>query len=200
MQVLGSVKVPQHGVESYYIILAQVVILLADQYEGTCDIGLSGCHCIYTASNHRLAYGLIAGMFVRLFHCHLFGNWHGLIHCELRNDCLNGAVLIDIYCVMLPIVFNVHTKTEGDAPEIMHVEHLLNLMHDLPNQDHFSNNQAIINIQNNCRDDGTLILNHKESSIDMGCNVSNRDHKVCKSAVPNFEGRLQALERLSQVE
>jgi len=68
---------------------------------------------------------------------------------------------MDVDCVMLPIVFDVHAKIEGDTPEIMHPEPLLYLVLDLPHQALVSNDEDIIDIQNNCGNDYAVILKHE---------------------------------------
>jgi hypothetical protein len=41
-------------------------------------------------------------------------------------------MLMDVDCVMLPIVFDVHAEIEGDTAEIIHPEPFLHLIVDLP--------------------------------------------------------------------
>jgi len=107
----------------------------------------------------------MAGFFVGLplvkLHCHRRGNWPGLVHSELRQDRPNVAVLMDVDCVMLPIAFDVHAEIEGDTPEIMHPEPPLHLALDLPNQALVSNDEEIIDIQNDCGNDYVVIINHE---------------------------------------
>jgi len=138
--------------------------------EGICDIGTSGGHHVHRTSNHREVYGRIAGFFVGLslvkLHRHWRGNWCGLIHSELRQDHSNVAMLMDVDREMLPIAFNVHAAIEEDAPEIMHPEPLLHLVLDLPNQALVSNDEEIIDVQNDCGIDYAVILKHEQSSVD----------------------------------
>jgi len=86
--VLRAVEVPEHVRESYYMLIAQVVIVLAENSDGICTIRLSGSHRLHKASDHRLVYGRMAGFFFRLplvtLHHHWHGNWSGLVHSELR--------------------------------------------------------------------------------------------------------------------
>jgi hypothetical protein len=151
--------------------IARVVIVLAENSDGICDEGPSGGDPVYKASDHRLVYGLIAGFFVGLplvkLHCHRHGNWPGLVQSELRQDCPNVAVLIDVDCVMLPIAFDVDAEIEGDTPEIMHPEPLLHLILDMPNQALGCNDQKIMDVQNDCGDGWAMILKHEQSSVNM---------------------------------
>jgi hypothetical protein len=104
------------------------------------------------ASDLQLAYGWIEGFFVGLpllkHHHHWYGKRSGPIHSELCQDRPNVAVLMDVNCVKLPIAFNVHAKIEGDTPRIMHPEPLLHLIVDLANQALVSNDEEIIDVQN----------------------------------------------------
>jgi len=163
--VLRAVEVRKHAFESYHMLIARVVIVPAEDSDGVCDIGPSGGHRVHNASDHRLVYGRIAGFFVGLplvkLHCHWRGNWPGLVHSELCQDRPNVAVLMDVDRVMLPIAFNVHAEVEGDTAEIMHPESLLHLILDLPNQALVSNDEEIIDVQNDCGDDCALILKHE---------------------------------------
>jgi hypothetical protein len=124
--------------------IGQVMILPAEISNVVCTIGSSGNYCVHKASNHRLVYGRITGFIVGLpllkLHRHLHGNWSGQIHSEPPKDPPNVAVLIDIDCLMLPIVFDVHAKIEGDTPKVMLLESLLHVILDLPNQVLVSNN------------------------------------------------------------
>jgi len=169
--VLRAVEVPEHALVNYHMLIAGVVIVPAENSDGICNIGPSGGHRVHKASNHRLVYGRIAGFFVRLplvqLHCHWRGNWPGLVHSEHRQDLPNVAVLMDVDRVMLPIAFGVHAKIEGDTPEIMQPEPLLHLVFDLPNQALVSNDEEIIDVQNNCGNDYVLILmrEHEQSSV-----------------------------------
>jgi hypothetical protein len=152
------------------MLVAWVVILLAENANGICDIGPSSGHLVHQASDHRLVYGRIAGFFVGFplmtLHCHWRGNWPGLVHSELCQDRLNVAVLMDVDRVMFPIVFNVHADREGDTTDIMHPEPLLHLVIDVPNQALVGNDEEIIAVQNDCGDDYALILKHEQSSVD----------------------------------
>jgi len=84
-----------------------------------------------------LIYGRIARIFIDLpfakLHCHWCGNWSALVHSELHQDFPNVAVLLDVHHGMLSIDFEVHDEIGGDTPDIMHPEHLLPLIHQLPN-------------------------------------------------------------------
>jgi len=62
---------------------------------------------------------------------------------------------------MLPIVSDVHAEIAGYTPEIMHPEPLLHLVPDLPNQALVSNDEEMIDIQNDCSYDYALILKHR---------------------------------------
>ena len=76
---------------------------------------------------------------------------------------------MDVNCVMLPIAFDVHAEIEGDTPEIMHPEPLLHLVIDLPNQALVSYDKEIIDVQNNCGNDYSVILlvmEHGQSCVD----------------------------------
>jgi len=79
---------------------------------------------------------------------------------------------MDVDPVMLPIAFDVHAKIEGDTPEIMHPEPLLHLVLDQPNQALVSNDKEIIDVQNDCGNDYSVILlvmEHEQSSVDTWC-------------------------------
>jgi hypothetical protein len=75
---------------------------------------------------------------------------------------------MDIDRLKLPIGFDVHAEIQGDTPEIMHPEPLLHLSLELPNQALVSNDQEIIDVQN---DRGNyvmiLIMERTLSSVDM---------------------------------
>jgi hypothetical protein len=121
-------------------------------------------------SDYGLLYGRIAGFFVGLplvqLNCHWRGNWPELVHSELRQDRLNVAVLMDVNCAMLPIVFNVHADLEGDPPAILHPEPLLHQILHLPNQACVSNDEEIIDVQNDCRNDAFIhIMEHEPTSV-----------------------------------
>jgi len=204
--VLRAVEVPKHALESYHLLIARVVIVPAENSDGICDIGSNGGHRVHQSSDHRLVCGRIVGFFVGLplvkLHRHWCGDWYGLIHSELRQDRPNVAVLMDVDCVMLPIAFDIHAEIEADTPEIMHLEPLLHLILDLPNQALISNDEEIIDVQNDCGNDYVLILSmqHDQSSVDTWCHDPNRDHEVLKSAIPNVRRLFQATKRLSQAE
>jgi hypothetical protein len=71
--------------------------------------------------------------------------------------------------MMLLIAFDVHAVIEGGTPEIMYPERLLHLILDLTNEVHISNDEEIINVENNCGDDYAVILlvvEHEQSSVD----------------------------------
>ena len=151
--------------------IARVVIVPAETSDGICDIGPSGGHPVHKASDHRLLYGRIAGFFVGRslvkLHCHWRGNWPALVHPELRQDRPNVAVLMYVNRVMLPIAFDVHAEINGDTPEIMHPEPFLHLVLYLPNQALVTNDEEIIDVQNDRGNDVLiLIMQHKQSSID----------------------------------
>ena len=166
MPVLYGIEVPKHTLESYHMLIARVVIELAENSDGICNIGLRGGHHVHKASYHRLVYGRIAGFFVGLhlvkFHCHWRSNWPGLVHSELRQDRPNVTLLMDVDRVMLPIAFDVDAEIEGDTPEIMHPEPLLYLVLDLSNEVLVSNDKEVINIQNHRSNDYVLILIMKD--------------------------------------
>jgi len=85
---------------------------------------------------------------------------------------------MDIDRVMLPIAFDIHAEIEGDTPEIMHPEPLPHLIVDLPNQALVSNDEEIIDVQNDCGDNYAVILlvmEHEQSSVDVWCHEPNRD-------------------------
>jgi len=153
------------------MLIARVVIVLAEDSDGICNIGPSGGHRVHEASDHRLVYGRIAGFVVGLplvkLHRHWRGNWSGLVQSELRQDRPNVAVLMDVDHVMLLIAFDVHAEIEGDTREIMHSEPRLHLVLDLPNQALVSNDEEIIDVQNHCGNDYALILikEHEQSSV-----------------------------------
>jgi len=142
--VLRAIEVPKHALEIYHMLIARVVIVLAANSGGICNIEPIGGHRVHKSSDHRLVYGQIAGFFVGVplvkLHCHWRGNWPGLVHSELRQDRPNVAVLMDGDRVMLPIAFEVHAKIGGDTVEIMHPEHLLHLILDQHNEALFPNN------------------------------------------------------------
>jgi hypothetical protein len=78
-------------------------------------------------------------------------------------------VLVDVDRQILQIAFDVHAEIEEDTPEIMHPEPLLHLVLDLRNQATFSNVKEIINVQNNCQNDDSvirLVMEYKYSSVD----------------------------------
>jgi len=81
--VLCAVKVPKHALESYHILIARVLITVAENSDCLINIGPSGSRHIHQASDHRLAWGRIAGFFVRFslvkLHRHWHGNWSGLV-------------------------------------------------------------------------------------------------------------------------
>jgi hypothetical protein len=151
-----------------------------------------------------LVYGRIARFFLGLplekFHHHWCGNWSGLINSERRQNRPKIAVLMDVDRVMLPIVFDVQAKLEGDTPEIIHPEPLLHPILHLSNQALVSNVKEIMHVQNNRDDDGTLILKHELSSVNTLCHKPNRDHQFLNSAVTNVQRLFQAMKRLSQAE
>jgi hypothetical protein len=158
--------------ESYQILIARVVIVPAENPNGICTIGPWGIHREHEASDHRLVNGRFAGFFIRLplmkLHYYWRGNWSGLVHSELRRNGPNEALLMDVDSVMLLIGFDVHAEIEGDTSEIIHPEPLLYLVLDLPHHALVSNDKAIIDVQNDHRNDYVLILNmeHEQSSVD----------------------------------
>jgi len=201
-----AVEVPKHAPESYHMLIARVVIVPAENSDGIWNSGPSGGYHVHKKSDHRLVYGRIAGFFVGLplvkFHCHWRGNWPALVHSGFPQDRLNVAVQMDVDRVMLLIPFDVHSEIDGDTPEIMHLEPLLHLVLDLPNQALVSNDEPIIDILKDCGNDLALILiiELEQSSIDAWCHVPNRDHEVLKCAVCTVRRLLQAVKRLSQAE
>ena len=52
--VLCAVEVAKHALESYHMLLAQVVIIPAENSDDICDIKPSGGHSVHEASDHRL--------------------------------------------------------------------------------------------------------------------------------------------------
>jgi hypothetical protein len=113
----------------------------------------------------------MAGFFIWLplmkVHCHWRRTCPGLVHCELRQGCLNIAMLMDVDCVMLLIALDDHGKIQGDTPKIMYPEILLHLILDLPNQALINNDKEVIDILTICSEDWALMLKHKQYSIDM---------------------------------
>jgi hypothetical protein len=101
------------------MLIARVVIVTSENFNGTCDVGPSGGDSIYQASDHGVVYGQIASIFFWLPHMMLHrywrSHWPGLIHSELRQERRNVAVLIDVDRVMLKIAFDVHAKMKGDT-------------------------------------------------------------------------------------
>jgi hypothetical protein len=75
---------------------------------------------------------------------------------------------MDLDCVTLLIAFDVPPEAEGDTPKIIHLEALLLLALELPNQAFISNIKEIIDLPNDCSNDYSLILivEHKQSTID----------------------------------
>jgi len=207
MPVLCAVEVPKHALESYHMLIAQVLDVLAENADGICNNGLSGSHRIHKVSEHRLVYGRIAGSIAKLplvkLHCHWCGNWPGLVHSELRQDRPNVAVLMDVNLVKLQIAFDVHAEIEGDTPKIIYPEPPLHLSFDLPNRARVSNGKEIIDVWNDCGNNCAMILldmEHEQSSVDAWCHQPNRDHKVLKSAIPNVRILRQAIMRISEAE
>ena len=82
---------------------------------------------------------------------------------------------MDVNRLMLLSWFAIHAEIEGATPRIMHAEPLLHLVLDLRNQALISIEKKIIYVQNDCGDDCALILimEHKQSSIDMCCRKCN---------------------------
>jgi hypothetical protein len=74
---------------------------------------------------------------------------------------------MDLDCVRLLIAFHVPPEVEGDTPEIIHLEALLLLALDLPNQAFISNIKEIIDLPNDCGNDYSLILivEYEQSTI-----------------------------------
>jgi len=144
------------------MLIARAIIVPAEGSDGIYDIGPSTGHHVHEASDHRLVYGRITGFFIWLplvnLHGHWRGNWSGLVYSELRQDHPNVAGVMDAHCVMLPIVFIVHAEIQGDTPEIIHPEPLLHLVLDLPNQVLVSNDEEIIDVQQDCGTDYTMII------------------------------------------
>ena len=171
------------------MLTARVVIVQAENSDGICNIGLSGGHRVDEVSDHRFVYGRIAGFLGRLplvkLRCHQCGNWSGLLHSELRQDRPDVAVLMDVDRVMLPIAFDVHPEIEGDTPKIMHPKPHLHLILDLPNQALVSNDMEIIDVQNDCGDEYTLILKHQQSTVVTRCHDPNRAHEVLECTIQN---------------
>jgi hypothetical protein len=155
------------------MLIARVVILPAEDSYGIGDIGPSCGHRVYNACDHCLLYGRTAVFFIGLplvkLHRHLRENCPGLVHFQIRQHRLNLAVLMDVDRVMLPIAFDVHAEIEGGTPEIIYPGPVLHLVLDLPHQALVSNDQEIIDIQNDCGKDYSVILlvmEHVLSSVD----------------------------------
>jgi len=132
-----AVELPNDTLRSNYMVIARVMIVLAEISDGIFDIGPSDSYRVDKPSNERLVYGRIAGFFVRIallkLHCHLRGNWHGLNHAEIRNDRPNGVVLMDVIRVLLPIAIDVHAKLQWCTTKIMYPKAHLHVIIDLPN-------------------------------------------------------------------
>jgi len=181
-----------------------VVIVAAGNSNGVCDIRLGGSHYIPMAPNHRLVYGRITCFVVGLplvkLHCHWRGNWPWIAQSELRKDRPNVAVLMDVDRVMVSIAFEVHVEIKRDTPKIMHAQPLVHLAPDLPNEALVRNNEKIIDIENDCRNDYALflIMEHIQSSLDEWCHEPNRDHEVLKSDIPIVRRLFQAIKTPSQ--
>jgi len=176
LPVLCPFEVPRHPLERSHMLIARDVILPPENFNSKCDNGVSHYHCVHTASNHQLVYGHIAGFFIGLshvkkLHCHWRGNGPGLVHSELRQDCLTEAALMDVDCVVLPIAFIVYADIEGDTPKSMHPEPPLHLVLDLPSHALVSNVEKIIDVQCDCSNDQgwSLTMQHTQSSVDTWC-------------------------------
>jgi hypothetical protein len=137
--VLRAGEVLTHPFESYHMLVAHMVILPRDNWDGICNIRPSGGHCLHKASDHRLVYDRIAGFFI---------------------------VLMDVDCVMLPIAFSVHAEIEGDSPEILHLEPLPHLILDLPNRVLVSIDKEIVEVPDDCGNNCAMIVMHEQSSVD----------------------------------
>jgi hypothetical protein len=153
------------------MLIAQVLIVPAENSNGIGDIGPSGGHGVHEASNHRLVYCQITCFFIVLpllkLHRHWRGDWPVLIHSALRQDRPNVAELMDVQPVMLPIVFNIHTEMKRETPKIMDPEHLLLLVLDLPNQALVTNDKEILNVQNESANYVMIhIMEHEQCCID----------------------------------
>jgi hypothetical protein len=77
---------------------------------------------------------------------------------------------MDVDPVKIRIAFDVHAEIEGDTPEIMHPEPLLDLILDLPNEALISNDKEIIDVAHDCGDNFAVILlvmEHKQSSVNV---------------------------------
>jgi hypothetical protein len=74
---------------------------------------------------------------------------------------------MDVDCVMLPIVVDVHAEIEGVTTEIMHPEPLLHVVVDLAKQALISNDEEIIDVLSQCGNDYDLMLmmEHEQSSV-----------------------------------
>jgi len=64
--VLQAIEVPKQGLQSYHMVIPRVLIVPAENSNGLCNIGPSGCHRVNKESDHQLVYGGIAGFFVGL--------------------------------------------------------------------------------------------------------------------------------------
>ena len=163
--VLCAIQVAKHTLGSYHMFFTHIMILPAGNCDGIGDTGQIGCHGAHTASDGRFVYGRITGYFVELpllkIYRHWHGNWSGLIHSELSQDCPNIAVLMDVNCVLLPIAFHVHAEIKGDTPKIMHPEPLLHVILDWPNEALARNNEEIIDRPNDWSNDYAMILKHE---------------------------------------
>jgi len=160
--VLRAIDIPKQEAESYHILNAPVLIVLAENSNGMFNIWLSCSHRVDKASNHELVYGRMTGFFVGLplleLHCHWHGNWSGLNHSKHCQDCAIKALLMNVDCVMLPIAFHVQAEIEADTTEIIHLEPLFYQILDLPNGARVSNDEEIIDVQNDSRIDYAVIL------------------------------------------
>jgi hypothetical protein len=69
-----------------------------------------------------------------------------------------------------------------------------------PKQSFVSNDEEIIDVQNDCGDDYAWILKREQFSIPTLCHEPNGDHEFLTTAVPNVQTLFQAIKRLSQAE
>lgn len=65
---------------------------------------------------------------------------------------------MDIDHVMFPIVFDVQAEIDADTPKIMHLESLVHLIPDHRNEVLVRNDEQIIDVQNDCPNDHTVIF------------------------------------------
>jgi hypothetical protein len=160
--VLHALDVPKDAVERYHILLGRVVNVPKKNSDGICSIRPGGGHRVHTASDHQLVCGRITGLFIGFplvtLHCYWRAHWPGLMHSELRHIRPKIPVQMDINCEMRQISFDVHVEIAGGTPEIIHLEPIHHRVFDLCNQAIDTNDQEIIQVQNECGNDYAMVL------------------------------------------